>query len=40
MDALLEGCGWFLVACVFVAIVEAIVQTLDDRGWGRDDSDK
>ena len=36
----MEALGWLLVACVLVAIVEAIVQTLDERGWGRDDNDK
>jgi len=37
MDMLIEVCGWLMVVCVFVAIVEAIVQTLDDRGWGNDE---
>ena len=40
MDTLVEACGWLMVACVFVAIVESIVQTLDERGWGRDNKDE
>ena len=32
----MEAVGWLLVACVLVAIVESIVQTLDEK---RDDDD-